>query len=94
MKKVKEYDTPVLAMIKALNAHVGEEVDMSALRDEWYYQMENKEDNRFVYWLDQTMEIVNEDVKIVYKRLPGWYTGVSFYVEREIECDTDQSAQE
>lgn len=94
MKKVNQYDTPVLAMIKALNAHVGEEVDMSELRDEWYFEMENKEDNRFVYWLDQTMEIVNEDVKIVYKRLPGWYTGVSFYVEREIECDTDQSAQE
>lgn len=85
MKKVKEYDTPVLAMVKALNAHAGEEVEMSALRDEWYYQMANKADNRFVYWLDQTMEIVNEDVKVIYKRKPGWYTGVAFFVEKEID---------
>jgi len=85
MYKKQKYDTPILAMIKALNTHAGEEVDMSALRDAWYFQMESKDDNRFVYWLDQTMEILNEDVKIIYKRVPGWYTGVAFYIEREID---------
>ena len=94
MKKAKSYDAPVVAMIKALNMHVGEEVSLADLRDSWYFQLDHKEDNRFVYWLDQTMEIVNEDVNIIYKRVPGWYTGVMFYVEREIECGTDQSAQE
>jgi hypothetical protein len=80
-----KYDAPVLAMIKAFNGHVGEDVDLVTIRDEWYFNMEHKEDNKFVYWLDMTMEIVNKDVNIVYKRLPGWYTEVKFFVERVIE---------
>ncbi len=86
MKKTeRRYDTPVLAMIKALNSYVGEEVSLADLRDAWYFQMEHKEDNRFVYWLDETMEIVNDSVKIIYKRNPGWYTEVKFYIGEEIE---------
>lgn len=83
--KFNKYDAPILAMIKALNNHVGEDVDLITLRDEWYFNMEHKEDNKFVYWLDMTMDIVNKDVKIIYKLNPGWYTGVTFFVEREIE---------
>lgn len=85
--KFNKYDAPVLAMIKAMNNHVGEDVDLITIRDEWYFNMKHKEDNKFVYWLDMTMEIVNKDVKIVYKRLPGWYTEVKFFIERKIEMD-------
>ena len=84
-QKVQAYDTPMLAMIKALNAHVGEEVSLADLRDSWYFHLEHKEDNRFVYWLDKTMEVVNDSVNIIYKRNPGWYTEVGFFVSREIE---------
>ena len=84
-QKVQKYDTPILAMIKAMNDLVGEEVDLSELRDQWYFHMGSRDDNRFVYWLDATMELINQDVKIVYKRNPGWYTSVKFYIEREIE---------
>lgn len=84
-QKAQTYDTPVLAMIKALNGYVGEEVSLADLRDSWYFHLEHKEDNRFVYWLDMTMEIVNDSVKIIYKRNPGWYTEVRFYIEGEIE---------
>lgn len=81
----RTYDTPVLAMIKALNAHVGEEMTLGELRDDWYFHLAHKDDNRFVYWLDETMELVNDNVKIIYKRSPGWYTEVRFFVSREIE---------
>lgn len=84
-KTERRYDTPVLAMIQALNDHVGEEVSLIDLRDSWYFHLAHKEDNRFVYWLDMTMEMLNDDVKIIYKRNPGWYTEVLFYTEREIE---------
>ena len=85
MKKKQIYDTPILAMIKAFNAHVGEEVTLGDLRDDWYFYLAHKEDNRFVYWLDKTMEIVNDNVNIIYKRNPGWYTEVKFEVTEEIE---------
>ena len=83
--KFNKYDAPVLAMIKAMNSHVGEELSLADLRDAWYFQMEHKEDNRFVYWLDKTIELVNDRVKIIYKRNPGWYTEVKFHIERGIE---------
>lgn len=86
MKKTeRRYDTPVLAMIQALNSYVGEEVSLADLRDAWYFKMEHKEDNRFVYWLDETMEIVNDQIQVIYKRNPGWYTEVKFFVAKEIE---------
>jgi len=81
----RTYDTPVLAMIKALNAHVGEEITLGELRDDWYFHLAHKDDNRFVYWLDETMELVNDNVNIIYKPSPGWYTEVRFFVSREIE---------
>jgi len=81
----RAYDIPVLAMIRAFNDFAGKEVDMGDLRDSWYFHMKTKDDNRFVYWLDKTLGIVNEDVTIVYKRNPGWYTGVLFDVKRVIE---------
>ena len=83
--KIKNYDTPMLAMIKALNAHVGEEITLGELRDDWYFHLAHKDDNRFVYWLDKTMELVNDNVNIIYKRTPGWYTEVKFFVTEEIE---------
>jgi len=83
--KIKNYDTPMLAMIKALNAHVGEEITLGDLRDDWYFHLAHKDDNRFVYWLDKTMELVNDNVNIIYKRTPGWYTEVKFFVTEEIE---------
>ena len=86
-KKAQTYDTPMLAMIKALNAHVGEEVSLADLRDDWYFHLAHKKDNRFVYWLDKTMEVVNDNVNIIYKRNPVWYTEVRFFVSREIEYD-------
>ena len=58
---------------------------MIDLRDSWYFHLAHKDDNRFVYWLDKTMEIVNDGVEIVYKRNPGWYTEVLFYVKEPIE---------
>ena len=72
-------------MMKAFNAHVGEEFTLGDLRDDWYFYLAHKEDNRFVYWLDKTMEIVNDNVNIIYKRNPGWYTEVKFEVTEEIE---------
>lgn len=81
----RSYDTPILAMIKAFNDHAGGEVSMIDLRDGWYFHLAHKEDNRFGYWLDKTLEIVKDDVKIVYNRNPGWYTEVRFFVEREIQ---------
>ena len=86
-KKVQTYDTPMLAMIKALNAHVGEEVSLADLRDDWYFHLQHKEDNRFVYWLDKTMEVVNDRIEVIYKRNPGWYTEVMFFVAEKIEVD-------
>lgn len=87
MKKKQIYDTPILAMIKAFNAHLGEEVTLGELRDDWYYYLEHKDDNRFVYWLDKTMEIVNHRVEIIYKHNPGWYTEVVFFLAEKIEVD-------
>ena len=83
--KFNKYDAPILAMIKAFNGHVGEDVDMITIRDEWYFNMGHKEDNRFVYWLDKTMEVVNDQVQVIYKRNPGWYTEVKFAVTERIE---------
>jgi len=84
-KKAQTYDTPMLAMIKALNAHVGQEITLGELRDDWYFHLAHKDDNRFVYWLDKTMEVVNGSVNIIYKRTPGWYTEVKFFVTEEIK---------
>ena len=83
--KSNKYDDPVLQMIKAFNNHVGEELDMATLRDEWYFNMGEQKDNKFMYWLDLTLEIVNKDVTVVYKKQPGWYTQVEFFVERAVE---------
>ena len=85
--KIKNYDTPMLAMIKALNAHVGEEITLGELRDDWYFHLAHKDDNRFVYWLDKTMEVVNDRIEVIYKRNPGWYTEVMFFVAEKIEVD-------
>jgi hypothetical protein len=85
MKKQMKYDTPILAMIKAFNDFAGGECCLTELRDQWYFHMETRADNRFVYWLDATMELINQDVKILYKRNAGWYTSVKFYIEREIQ---------
>lgn len=84
-KTTRTYDTPMLAMIKALNDHVGGEVNMTDLRDGWYFHQEHKDDNRFVYWLDATLELYDDSVKIIYKRNPGWYTEVLIYVKRELK---------
>jgi hypothetical protein len=83
--KSNKYDVPVLQMIKAFNNHVGEELDMATLRDEWYFNMGHNKDNKFAYWLDMTLEIANKNVKLLYKRNPSWYTEVMFFIEGEIE---------
>jgi len=84
-KRTQTYDTPMLAMIKALNAHVGEEITLGELRDDWYFHLAHKDENRFVYWLDKTMEVVNDQVQVIYKLNPGWYTEVKFAVTERIE---------
>ena len=81
----QNYDAPVLMMIQTFNNHIGEEIDMVTLRDEWYYKMGEQKDNKFVYWLDLTLEIAAGDVKLVYTRQPGWYTEIMFLIEREIK---------
>jgi hypothetical protein len=85
MRTVNRYDTPILAMIKAFNDFAGGECLLIELRDQWYFHMGSKEDNRFVYWLDLALEMVNEEVVVAYKRHPGWYTEVVFEVRKEIE---------
>ena len=85
MKKVNKYDTPILAMIKAFNDFAGGECLLIELREQWYHHMQGRADNRFVYWLDMTLEIVNEYVAVIYKRHPGWYTEVAFEIKKEIE---------
>jgi hypothetical protein len=85
MNKQMRYDTPIVAVIKALNDFAGSECSMIELRDQWYFHMETRADNRFVYWLDLTLEQINDEVTVVYKRHPGWYTEVMFEVRQEIE---------
>jgi hypothetical protein len=87
MKKTHTYDTPILAMIETFNAHLGEEITMIDLRDEWWYRLDDaSKENRFGYWLDKTLElpIVAENVTVVYKTQPGWYTEVRFKVSDSI----------
>ena len=85
MKKQMRYDTPILAMIKAFNDFAGGECYLIELRDQWYFHMETRADNRFVYWLDLALEQVNDEVVVAYKRHPGWYTDVVFEIKKEIE---------
>jgi len=81
----RRYDTPILAMIKALNDHAGEKVSMIDLRDGWYFHLAHKEDNRFGYWLDLTTEAFGDQIEVIYKRNAGWYTEVMFRVAEKIE---------
>lgn len=82
---MRKYDTPILAMVKALNRHVGKEVDLVTLREDWWYEIGDKEGNYLGHWLDKTIELFSDHVKIIYKRTPGWYTEVVIFVEKEIE---------
>lgn len=82
---MKDYDTPVLAMVKALNQHVGKEVDMITLREDWWHEIGEKEGNYLSYWLDKTVELFQKDLDIVYIRTPGWYTEVKIKVLRELK---------
>jgi hypothetical protein len=87
MRTAKTYDTPILAMIEAFNAHAGGEITMPELRDEWWFRLDDADkENKFGYWLDKTLELpaVAEMVTVVYKRQPGWYTEVRFAVAKEI----------
>jgi len=87
MFTANKYDAPVAAMVKALNDNINQEVDISDIRDSWYFHLGDEKDNKFSYWLDKTMELVNNNVKIIYKKTPGWYTGVKLLVTREIKDD-------
>lgn len=83
MKPARSYDTPILAMIEAFNAHVGGTLTMADLRDEWWFRLDDADkENRFGYWLDKALElpVVAEKVEVVYLRNPGWYTEVRFKV--------------
>lgn len=85
MRRKQTYDTPVLNMIKAFNDFAGGECLLIELRDQWYFHMGSRGDNRFIYWLELAMEIANEKVEVVYKRVPGWYSEVSFHIKEKIE---------
>ena len=82
---MKEYDTPILAMVKALNLHVGEEVDLITLREDWWHELGDKEDNYLGHGLDKTVELFHRDLEVVYVRHPGWYTMVKIKVLRELQ---------
>lgn len=87
MKPARTYDTPILAVIEACNAHVGETLTMAELRDEWWWRLDDADkENRFGYWLDKALEVpaVAESVSVIYKRQPGWYTEVQFKVAKKI----------
>lgn len=85
MNKQMRYDTPIMAVIKAFNDFAGGECSLLELREQWYFHMETRADNRFVYWLDLALELVNDRVVVVYKRQPGWYSEVLFEIKEEIK---------
>jgi len=85
MKRANDYDTPLINMIQAFNDHSGGECYLIELRDQWYFRQGSKDDNRFLYWLDLALELVNDQVIVVYKRQPGWYSEVMFQIPEAID---------